>query len=264
MIHQVALARTDHGVGEGLVDFQRTRLYPLAVLPVAALLGNLADIDFGVEVGGESLAVVAGIAVHDVEGVHFAEVVLGGIGGIDAAHARVKTATQDGGQPGLLKALAVSPLPAVLKVCLVARLIVGSVQIIHTAAQTGFHDGQVLIGKGQIDDHVGTVTLQQGDELVHIVGVHLVGGDVVLADGACHGITLGAVARGNHDLVKHVRILRALVGAHGADTTASNDNDFAHNRFLNFILSRKYMVICLNDQIIALFLPFFHLFGLDC
>ena len=171
---------------------------------------------------------VAGVAVHDVQRVHLAEVVLGGVCCIDAAHARVKAAAQDSRQAGLLKALAVSPLPAVLEVGLVAWLIVGGVQVVDAAAQAGLHDGQVLIGQGQVDDHVGFVAVEQSHELVHVVGIHLVGGDVVLADGFGHSVTLGAVARGNHDLVKHVRILCTLVGAHGADTTATNDNDFTH------------------------------------
>ena len=220
---------------ERLVDLQSAGLHPLAVLPVAALLRDLADVDFGVEVGGEGLAVIAGVAVHDVQRVHLAEVVLGGIGGVHAAHAWVKTAAQDSRQTGLLKALAVSPLPTVLEVGLVARLIVGGVQIVNAAAQARLHDGQVLIGQGQVDDHVGAMALQQAHELVHVVGIHLVGADVVLADGAGHGVTLCAVARGNHDLVKHVRILGALVGAHGADATATDDNDFAHNRYSVFI-----------------------------
>ena len=233
VVHQVALARTNHGISEWLVNLQRTGLDPLAVLPVATLLGDFTDVDLGVEVGGKGLAVVAGIAVHDVERVYLTEVVLGGIGGIDAAHARVKTAAQDGSQSSLFKALAVSPLPAVLKVSLVAGLIVCRVEVVDTTLEAGLHDGQVLIGQRQVDDHVGLVALKQSHELVHVVGIHLVGGDVAGADGLSHGITLGTVARGNHDLVKHVRVLCALVGAHGADTTASNDNDFAHNGYYN-------------------------------
>ena len=194
VVHEVALTRANHGVGEGLVDLQSAGLDPFAVLPVAAFLGDFADVDFGVEVGGECLAVVAGVAVHDVEGVHLAEVVLGGVCSINAAHARVKAAAQDGRQPSLLKALAVSPLPAVLEVGLVARLIVGGIQIVNAATQAGFHDGQVLIGQGQIDDHVGLVAVEQSHELVHVVGIYLVSGDVVFADGSCHSVTLGAVA----------------------------------------------------------------------
>ena len=49
---------------------QRVGFVPLPVLIKLSALCNLADVDFRVEVGGESLAVVSGVAVHDVEMLH--------------------------------------------------------------------------------------------------------------------------------------------------------------------------------------------------
>ena len=111
VVQQIAVARADVGVGQVLVNLQRLGLHPLAVFPVEALLGDLADVDFRVEVGGESLVVVAGITVYDVEILNLLEVVLGGIGCEDAGHARVEAASQNGCQTGFLEALSVSPLP---------------------------------------------------------------------------------------------------------------------------------------------------------
>ena len=54
-----------------------------------------ADVDLGVEVRGESHAVVAGVAVDDVKVVDLVEMVLGGIGREDGRHARVEAAAED-------------------------------------------------------------------------------------------------------------------------------------------------------------------------
>ena len=88
----------------------------MAVLPVAAGGGDLPQVDLRVEVGGKSVAVVAAIAVQNINGVDGVELVLLGIGAVSLGDARVKAAAQQGGQAGLLKLFGVSPLPAVIKV----------------------------------------------------------------------------------------------------------------------------------------------------
>ena len=111
VVQQVAVPRADVRVSQVLVNLQRLRLHPLSVLPVESLLRNLADVDLRVEVRGKRLVVVARVTVHDVQILNLLEVVLGGIGRVDARHARVESATQDGRQPRLLETLAVGPLP---------------------------------------------------------------------------------------------------------------------------------------------------------
>ena len=133
MVEEIALARADVGIGEGLVDFEGLGFHPFAIFPVESFLRDFADVDFGVEVGGKRLAVVAGIAVDDVEVVDFVEMVLGGVGGVDARHTGVETATEDGAKSCLFEAFAESPLPGVLKVCLVLRFVVGSVEVVATS-----------------------------------------------------------------------------------------------------------------------------------
>ena len=68
VVHEEALLGADvrrevevHGPGE------RVGLDPFTVLVVAAAGGDFADVDFGVEVGGEGLAVIPGVAVDDVQ-----------------------------------------------------------------------------------------------------------------------------------------------------------------------------------------------------
>ena len=80
MVQQIALARTNIGVGERLMNLQRFRLNPLPVFIIESFLGNLTDIDFRIEVGSEGMMVVTGIAIDDVEIVDLVKVVLGGVG----------------------------------------------------------------------------------------------------------------------------------------------------------------------------------------
>ena len=70
MIHQIRLAGSDVWIVQRLMNRQRVGFVPLPVLIKLSALCNLADVDFRVEVGGESLAVVSGVAVHDVEMLH--------------------------------------------------------------------------------------------------------------------------------------------------------------------------------------------------
>ena len=64
------------------LDAHGRDLDPMAVLPVAAGGGDFAEVDLGVEVGGESIAVVAAVAVEDVDGVDGVELVLLGVGAV--------------------------------------------------------------------------------------------------------------------------------------------------------------------------------------
>ena len=134
--------------------------------------------------------VVASVTVHDVEIVDFVEVMLGGVGGVDACHARVKAAAEDGGESGFLEAFFESPLPGVLKVSLVLGFIVCRVQIGAAALETCLHDGQVLIGQREVHDEVGLEVPEKFAELFHAVGINLCGADVGASDGFDNGIAL--------------------------------------------------------------------------
>ena len=79
MVEEVALTFTDIRIGKGLMDFKRARGHPFAVLIVAAVLGDFSDIDFRIEICGESFAMVASVAVDYIEILHVGEVVFGGV-----------------------------------------------------------------------------------------------------------------------------------------------------------------------------------------
>ena len=226
MVHEVALAWPDVGVGECLVHGERVGLNPFAVLVVETFLRDLTDVDLRVEVGGEGLVVVAGVAIHDVEVNDLVEDMLGSVGGEHLAHARVEAAAEDGGESGLLEAVAVSPLPAVLKVSLILWLVVGGVEIVDAAGQTGVHDGQILVGQGEVDDQLRLIAADELLELLHIIGVDLSSLDVHLVsfvvDSLDEFVALILVVAGDHQLREDVLVLYHLEGADRSHTSGSN------------------------------------------
>ena len=167
---------------------------------------------------------VAAVAVQNVDGVDLVEEVLLGVGTVGLGHAGIKAGAQESGETGLLKLLLVGPLPGVVKVSgeplllaalLIDRtplgivdvlgLVVGGVHVVHAAGQAGVHDGQVLIGQGDVHDQVGLHLLDEGDDLIDVIGVHLLGGDLRLGLAlqlSLHGVALGLGAAGDADLLK--------------------------------------------------------------
>jgi len=232
------------------LDAHGRNLHPVAVLPVAAGGRDLAQVDLRVEVGGKGIAVVAAVAVQNVDGVDGVKLVLLGVSAVSLGHARVKAAAQQGGQAGLLKLLGVGPLPAVIKVggetgllaallvngaplrvVGVLRLVVGGVHVVHAAGQAGIHDGQILIGQGDVHHQIGLVALDEGDDLIHVVGIHLCGGDLGGGLGGQLGGQLVALclgAAGDADLGEHLGDLAALVDGNGGHAAAADDQNFAH------------------------------------
>ena len=115
--------------------------------------------------------------------------------------------------------------------CLVLGFVVGGVHIVHASFEASIHDGEVLIGKGQVDAEFGLELLHECHKLGHAVGIDLCGGDVghhaVLAvtlgaDGLGRGVALALGAAGNTDVGKHVGVLGQLVCCYGAYTSAAD------------------------------------------
>ena len=111
VVQQIAVARANVWIVQILVNLKWLSLNPLAIFPVESLLGNLADVDLWVEVGGECLMVVASVTVNNVEILNLLEVVLGSISCIDACNTWVETTAKDSCETSLLKTVAISPLP---------------------------------------------------------------------------------------------------------------------------------------------------------
>ena len=214
------------------MNLQRLRLHPLTVFPVESLLGNLTDIDFGVEVGGESLVVVAGIAIHDIEIMDFAEMVLGGVGRIDRGDTRIKAASQDGGQPGLLKAFAVGPLPRVFEMSLVLWLVVSRVEVVASRLQTGFHDGEILVRQGKVYNDIGLIGREEFHQFGYVVSIHACGLDSLVARGFFHSGSQAVAflfrTRGNHDFGEHRGVLCHLVCSDRGHASGADNQYFSH------------------------------------
>ena len=66
VVKQVGVTRTNVGIIQRLVYFQRLGSDPLTVFIIASVLGDFADVDFRIEVGSEGFVVVAGITVHNI------------------------------------------------------------------------------------------------------------------------------------------------------------------------------------------------------
>ena len=141
------------------LDAHGRNLDPLAVLHVAAGSGDFAQVDFGVKVGGKGVAVVAAVAVENVDRVNRIELMFGGVGAVGLRHTRVKATAQQRSQAGILKLFLVGPLPAVIEVggkaFLLAALlvdgtpggvvgvfgfVVGGVHVVDAAGKAGVHD----------------------------------------------------------------------------------------------------------------------------
>ena len=228
----------------------------MAVLPVAAGGGHLTQVDLRVEVGGKSIAVVAAVAVQDINGVDGVELVLFGVGAVSLGHARVKAAAQQSGQAGLLELFCIGPLPAVIKVggeagllaallvnsapggiVGILRLVVGGIHIVDTALQAGIHDGQILVRQGDIHHQIRLVAVDQGHQFLHLVCIHLCGGDLGGGQGGQlfgQGVALGLGAAGDAQFGEHLRGLAAFLDGDRGDTAAANDENSAHDSTLLF------------------------------
>ncbi len=167
------------------------------------LSADLTNIDFGVEVGGKGVAVVAAVDVDDVQLMYFVEVVFRQVGGKHIGCARVETAAQQCDKPGLFESILVGPLPLVLKLGRIPGFVVGCIQVVDARLEAGIHDGEVLVGQGDIDDQFRLFPLQQRCQFRHIVRVDLCGADwpaQLIGD----RLALGLGAAGKHNFGKYL------------------------------------------------------------
>ena len=187
---------------------------------------------------------VAAVTVQDVDGVDGVELVLLGVGAVGLSHAGIKAAAQQGGESGLLELLPVGPLPGVvevgreslllaalligglpLRLLNVLGLVVGGVHVIDAALQAGVHDGQILVGQGDVHHQVGLAALNEDDRFCHLVGVHLGSGDLGGSLARQLGgqlVTLGLGAAGDAQFGKHIADLAALADGHVGHAAAAD------------------------------------------
>lgn len=137
--------------GEASVHAHGGRFLECALFPMAARGRYLTDVDFRVEVGGESHAMIAAVDINDVQCMDFVEMVLESPSGEDIGNAGVKAGPQKSEEASLTEFFLVCPLPGVFELGDIARFIVGGVHIVDSGFQTGVHQGEILIWKSHID-----------------------------------------------------------------------------------------------------------------
>ena len=106
---------------------QRIGLLPFPILEIFTPLGNLADIDFRVEIGSESLMVISSVTVYDIQILYLVEMMLRRISCVHTGNPRIETTSQDSGKTGFLETIFIGPLPAVLIFGFIERFVVGRI-----------------------------------------------------------------------------------------------------------------------------------------
>ena len=227
MIDEVGFARADFRIVHHRLDRERRDLDPLALFPVFAVLRHFAEVDLRVEVRRKRLAMVAGIAVDDVDIVDLVEQVFLRIGAPDVRDARIKPAAEDGGQAGRLEPLLIGPLPGIFELRDFPRLIVRGVEIVHARLEAGVHDRQVLIGQGHVDHEVRLHLLDEGHGRGHVIGVHLRNldrRDAILR----HLLAALDPPRGQRDVLECLAVHRAFLGDDRACGAGADDENIVH------------------------------------
>ena len=173
VVEQIRIPFSNVRISQILVNLQRSGFHPFTILIKTSVLSNLTDIDFRIKVGCKRFAVVASVAVHDIQIMDFIKIMLSRISRENCRHTRVEAASQNSSQALLLKAILISPLPAVFKMSLIFRFVVCSIQIIDTAFQTSVHDGQILIRQRYINYYFRLERAHQSYQILYFVRIHL-------------------------------------------------------------------------------------------
>lgn len=243
MKHQVNFHRPDpFREIERLANGERIGLHPLAVLVEPAAGGHFADIDLGIEIGGKGLVVLAGVGVDDVEIIETIKMVFEGVGGEDVGHARIEPGTEQSHESLLPEAVMVGPLPFVLEAGRLAGFVIGGVEVMDAGFQAGFHEGQVLIGEGQIEEQVRFDPVEQGDGFGYVIRIDRGRGDApfgALFDRLGNGQALRDGAAGEGDFRKDFGDLGALVRDDTADAAGAYDENSGHGYVVGMVLKGR-------------------------
>ena len=82
-------------------------------------------------------------------------------------------------------------------------LVVGRIEVIDAAFQAGVHDREILIGKGHVDDDIGTEGAEEFAQFGNAVGIDLSGLYAAAADRRRNGVALGFGTTGQHHVCKN-------------------------------------------------------------
>ena len=240
-MEQVHILLPDLGEVVDALDLHRLRLDPFSIFPVAAVRGDLADVDLGIEIRRKGITVVAAVAVEDVDVVDLVKLVLQCVRAEYARYARVKARPEQCGQPRVAEPVTVRPLPAVFELRRVLRLIVRRVHIMHARRKARVHNVQILIRKREIENDLRLkLTNERGERR-----------DVVRIDRRCLDFRFAAVqfslqriafrlrTRRDQDLPEHLRVLAAFMHGDARHAACADDHCFSHEN-ASFVYPLSY------------------------
>ena len=116
---------------------------------------DLANINLRIKISRKMLAVVATIAIENIQRMHLFNIVLGDVGRENIGDTWVEPTAQQRHDAAINKAVVIGPLPVIFELGLIARLVIRRVQIIDASFKAGIHYGKVLVRQCQIDDQIG-------------------------------------------------------------------------------------------------------------
>lgn len=229
MIHAVNFKAADaFGASEALVFRHRGGLDEIAIFEVAAGCGHFADVDFWIEIGGESMAVIAAVDVDDIERVDFIKVMLQRPGSENIRHTGIEAGTEQCREPCLGEFFLIGPLPRVFEFCHIGGLVVGGIEVIDAGGKTSVHEGQILVREGDVEKKIGLERVQVSGGGGDIIGIERGGGyghAGAFENRSGDGIALGFGAGGESDFCENGGDLGAFVSDHATDSARSDDEN---------------------------------------
>ena len=193
--------------------------------------GYFADVNFGIEIGGESLTMIAAVAIKNVERVNPFKMMFLEVRRKNAGHAGVKAGAEQRHQPCGLEAFLIRPLPMIFELCDIERFVIRGIHVIHAGGQTRIHDMQVLIGQSEIDDQSRLDLVQQSGGRGNVIGVNLIGVDAnagPLLDRCGNGIAFRFSPACKADMAKYVRVHCHFMHSNRPNAACTNYQNPAH------------------------------------
>ena len=211
-------------------------LAPLAVDPRPDL-DELAEVDLGVEVGGEVATMASGVDVEDVDGVDGVEVVFGGESAVSVDHAGVEAGAEDRRHAALGTPIPALPLMVRVPGWVLANgvwvLVDGGVDVGGAGFETRLEHRHVEEGGAEVEHDPGAGFADERHRGRHVEGVELAG--VQLRRGVAHMtaplhalddcLGLGHGPRGDADVAELVVVYRCLVSSDVGDATGADDEE---------------------------------------
>jgi hypothetical protein len=132
----------------------------------------------GLKLVANALVVASGVGIQYIDESHRVEIFFQNVCAVGVGDSRVKSRAEYRHDAGFFILLFICPLPGVFEMRLVSWLVVGGIYIVDLGLEAGVHDGEVLVGKGDVDHDLRLYFLDQSSDFLREVSVYDVGLDV--------------------------------------------------------------------------------------